>query len=151
VSRARPAAEPGALTRAAAVGALLFALHPLRVETVAWATERRGALSGLLLVVAVLAYLRWAERTRPTSRYWLAVVLFGLSLLAKEVGFPLAVVLLVLDAYPLRRRRAVATRRLLVEKVPFLVLALASAAVAARDAAGSGYTRSLADYTIGQR
>jgi tetratricopeptide (TPR) repeat protein len=151
VAAARPEAAPRALAWAAAAGALLFALHPLRVETVAWATERRGALSGVLLVLAVDSYVRWARAAGPASRYWGAVVLFALSLLAKEVGFTIAVVLLVLDWYPLRRWHPGTTRRLVIEKVPFVVLALASAAVAARDAAGSGYNRSLADYGVAQR
>ncbi len=153
--RAAGIASP-ALRAAAVVGTLVFALHPLRVETVAWATERRGALSGVLLVLAVLAYLRWA-RARPAvgladRRYVTAVVLFGLSLLAKEVGFVLPVVLLVLDAYPLRRWRGWrATWPLVAEKVPFVVLSVAIAVVAGRDAATSGYNRSLADYSVGQR
>jgi tetratricopeptide (TPR) repeat protein len=79
----------------AAVAALLFALHPLRVESVVWVIERKDVLSGLLLFAATLCYLR-----RQVGRSWL---LFVLSLLAKGVGVTFPLVLLVLDIYPLNR------------------------------------------------
>ena len=126
---------PGALV-AAALAALLFALHPLRVEAVAWATERRGPLSSALALSSVLAYLYRAR--------WLSVALFGLALLAKEFVFTLPLVLVILDVYPLRRR---AWR----EKIPFFVLGVIGAAVAIASSAQSGVARSLADYGVLQR
>ena len=95
-----------ALVFSALVGALLWAVHPLRVESVAWATERRDVLSGLWLMVTVLVYLRAVE-TKVTGRrrllLGLALACYVLSLLSKAVGMTLPVVLLILDAYPLRR------------------------------------------------
>jgi protein O-mannosyl-transferase len=122
----------------AALTALLFALHPLRVESVAWATERRDVLSGFFFLVAILAYLRDAEsapgiglRRRPW--YWVAFGCFVLALLSKAIVVTLPIVLLVLDVYPLRRLGSgavgwwsPAARRRWVEKIPF---ALASAVV----------------------
>ncbi len=92
----------------AAFAALLFALHPLRVESVAWATERRDVLSGFFFFATIYCYLRAAETSHPDSgRFWLyaAVVVYGLSLLSKAIAMTLPVVLLLLDIYPLRRYR----------------------------------------------
>ncbi len=121
---------------AALLGAMLFALHPLRVEAVAWATERRGPLSSALALASVLAYLYRAR--------WLSVALFGLALLAKEFVFTLPLVLIILDVYPLRRR---AWR----EKIPFFVLAALGAAVAIASSARSGVALSLAEYGVVER
>lgn len=96
----------GALTVGALVAALFFAVHPLRVESVAWATERRDVLSGAWLMLTTLFYLRAAESMRPRERtLWLggSLLCFVLSLLAKATGMTWPVVLLVLDLYPLRR------------------------------------------------
>src|SRR5207253_11111469 len=112
---------------AAAVGALFFAIHPLRVESVAWASERRDVLAALFYLAPVLASLRMAEEERSgRARRWYLVSLacFVLSLLSKAWGITLPVVLLALDVFPLRR----AAR--LLEEVPFAALALGAAALA---------------------
>ncbi len=87
--------------------ALLWAVHPMRVESVAWATERRDVLSGVFLMLAVLLYLRMVQaRCRGASGAGLflaMLVVYVLSLLSKAVGMTLPVVLLMLDMYPLRR------------------------------------------------
>ena len=117
-----------ALLAAAAGAALLFSLHPLRVESVSWATERRDVLSGLLLLLSLLAWLRAVERSEATGappRRLASVVLFALALLSKEIGVTLPVVLLLLDVHPLRRRAAgVRWRTLVVEKWPWLALSV---------------------------
>src|SRR5262249_6863530 len=84
---------------AAAFGALFFALHPLRVESVAWASERRDVLSGMFYLVTLLAYLR-AHQEGPRRR-WLAISLaaFAAALLSKAIVVSLPVVLLLLDVY----------------------------------------------------
>ena len=92
----------------AAAAALLFAVHPLRVEAVAWVSARGTVLGGLLLVLAVLAYLAGWDRGRargevPTAWLALSMALFVASLLARATGLVLPAVLLVLDIYPLRR------------------------------------------------
>jgi tetratricopeptide (TPR) repeat protein len=93
---------------AAAAAALVFGVHPLRVEPVAWVSARGTVLGGLLLVLAVLAYLAGWERGRAAGRIpgpWLAGVagLFVASVLARATGLVLPAVLLLLDVYPLRR------------------------------------------------
>jgi len=89
---------------AAAVAALVYAVHPLRVESVAWITERRDVVCMLFLAPAVLQYVRYATGG-GWNTYAGAVSLYALSLLAKPWGMTLPVVLLVMDAYPLGRIR----------------------------------------------
>jgi protein O-mannosyl-transferase len=117
-----------AVTWGGAVAALVFALHPLRVESVAWVTERRDVLSGFFFLTAVLAYLRGVEAgDRPAPR-WLAgsMLLFAAGLLSKASIMALPAVLVLLDVYPLRRG-AFAWRRLVVEKVGYWALGAAGA------------------------
>jgi tetratricopeptide (TPR) repeat protein len=127
---ARPTAGEGALRLGAAVAALFFALHPLRVESVAWVTERRDVLSAFFYLLTVLAYLRSCAAEGPPRRRWLAasIVAYALGLLSKSLIMSLPLVLLVLDVYPLRRARG-RWRRVLLEKLPYLGLAIAAAAV----------------------
>jgi tetratricopeptide (TPR) repeat protein len=115
-----------------AAAALLFALHPLRVESVAWATERRDLVSAALVLLTTLAYLRSTVAGARRPR-WLAISigLYLLSMLAKIGGAPLPVVLLVLDWYPLRRLpgsplrwMARPARRVLLEKLPMVAIAV---------------------------
>jgi hypothetical protein len=92
----------------AAAAALTFAVHPLRVEAVAWASARGTVLGGLLLILAVLVYVIGWERGQKTGTVpagWLAgsLALFVASLLARATGLVLPAVLVVLDVYPLRR------------------------------------------------
>src|SRR5438128_744493 len=139
LTRALPSpSEPGhALTVSAAFSALVFAIHPLRVESVAWATERRDVLSGLFYLSAVLAYLRACDREeRGRGWYWGAVALFAGALLSKSMAVNLPVVLMILDVYPLRRLgasigwRSKTARRIYVEKIPFVLLAAVASAIA---------------------
>src|SRR6266571_3867196 len=98
-----PSERGDALVISAGVAALVFAIHPLRVESVAWATERRDVLSGLFYLVTILMYLRACERgARGRGSYWLSVAVFVCALLSKSMVVNLPVVLLILDVYPLR-------------------------------------------------
>jgi Tfp pilus assembly protein PilF len=129
------AVEGVALPVSATVAALFFAVHPLRAEPVAWVSARADLLSAFFLLLSVLAYLRHSARIRsvPWRSGWLAasVGLYAVSLLAKPVALTFPFVLLILDVYPLRRlgaggRESVAAQRLVwLEKLPFLVLAVA--------------------------
>lgn len=124
---------PATTVWAAAFGALLFAVHPLRVESVAWASERRDVLSGVFVVATLLMYSR-----RRTG--W-ALVAFCAALMSKVIAVTLPVVLLLIDWYPLRRR---VSMRLLLEKWPFVV-ASAMAAWIALGRYESGVLGSVAD------
>src|SRR2546425_2705976 len=132
-----PAERGHALTVSAGFAALVFAIHPLRVESVAWVTERRDVLSGLFYLVTILLYLRACERgARSRGWYWLSVAAFVLALLSKSMVVNLPIVLLILDVYPLRRLVGAVgwwsepARRVYVEKIPFVLLAAAASAIA---------------------
>jgi protein O-mannosyl-transferase len=118
----------------AAVAALVFALHPLRVESVVWITERRDVLSLAFCLVSILCFLRAAGRERTLGRwYWLALLAFAIALLAKATSVIVPVALLVLNIYPFRRLGGSAgwttpsARRVYVELAPFGALAGAAA------------------------
>ncbi|MET0852304.1 MAG: tetratricopeptide repeat protein [Candidatus Rokuibacteriota bacterium] len=119
-----------ALTVGAAVAALSWALHPLRAESVAWATERRDVLCGLFYLAAVLAYLR-AVSSGARRRRWLGVSVAALAcaLASKAMAMTLPLTLLVIDVYPLRRRDR-GWLALVREKLPHFVLAALAALVA---------------------
>jgi tetratricopeptide (TPR) repeat protein len=113
----------GAVWRSAAAAAL-FAVHPLRVEAVAWVSERKDVLAVLAGAVALWAYARYTERP-SVSRYLPVAAALTVGLLAKPVLVTLPFALLLLDYWPLRRLG----RRALLEKLPLVALAAAGAAV----------------------
>src|SRR5581483_7539728 len=131
LERARPQESPRARTAMAMAGALFFSLHPLRVESVAWVTERRDVLSGLFFLLSLLAYVK--STAGPARRRWLLASLaaFAASLLSKAMGMTLPLVLLVLDAWPLRRFERERPAAVLGEKLPFFALLLAGAGLSA--------------------
>jgi hypothetical protein len=133
---------------------LLFGIHPLRVESVAWVTERKDVLNGLFTLGSLLCYLRYTRwgGERGAGRYYLlSIVLFACSLMAKSVSVVLPAILLVLDRYPLRRLTRETAARVLAEKVPFLVLSLCMAVATVRFAAGSDYLVSYDIFPFAQR
>ena len=108
--------------------AAFFALHPLRVESVAWIAERKDVLSGLFFFLALLAYVRQVERP-GWARYGTLVALMLLGLLSKAILVVLPFLLLLLDYWPLRRagdpwiRGAWSKwRPLITEKIPLFLL-----------------------------
>ncbi len=109
---------------AAVAGTLLFALHPLTVEPLAWIGERKTVLAGALALGATTLHVAWA-RAGGAARRAGAVALFALALLAKPTATPLPLMLLALDLWPLRRMG----RAAVVEKWPFFALALGSGAI----------------------
>lgn len=124
------------LTAAAAVGVLFFAVHPLRVEAIAWATERQELVCGFFFLSSLLAYVRMcaADRTVQPRRTWyvLSVCCFVLSLISKAAGLTLPLLLLIADVYPLQRLTTPAgavRRSVLLEKVPYFAFTLAAVAL----------------------
>ncbi len=136
--------------------AAVFAVHPLRVESVAWIAERKDLLSGLFFMLTLAAYLHYVRHPFSWGRYLLVIVTFTLGLMAKPMLVTLPFVLLLLDYWPLGRlsvkplalswggsctatpgatvqlspqRSHVTWRRLIAEKLPLLLLAAASCVV----------------------
>lgn len=114
---------------ASAFVAAVFAAHPLHVESVAWATERKDVLSGVFFAAALLGWSAYAKKP-SLPRYAAVALAFALGLLAKPVVVTLPCLLLLLDWWPLGRLRdARSAGRLLVEKLPLLALAAGAAAL----------------------
>lgn len=122
----------------AAFAALLFSLHPLRVESVAWASERRDVLSAFFFLLTLLSWLRAVRSGGGLGRRWSALAWFSylLALLSKAMVITLPAVLVVLDLYPLRRLPAsprqwlsARYRGIWIEKLPFLAPALVLAMI----------------------
>jgi protein O-mannosyl-transferase len=142
-SSSRPGQSLGATA-----AALFFAVHPLRVESVAWITERRDLTSGLFFLLTVLAYLKAHERPPEVRRGWqgAALIFAALALASKSIVMGLPLVLVVLDVYPLRRLGPTlrdwthaSARPVWLEKIPFALLAVATAAAAFHFQRSSGY------------
>jgi tetratricopeptide (TPR) repeat protein len=104
-----------------ALAALAFAVHPVRVEVVAWASALPYALSTAALLVSVLAYIH--------SRLSFAIVMYGIALLFRPTAIAFPVLLLLIDRYPLHRR---IDRRAVLEKLPFAGLAFGAALIESR-------------------
>jgi len=126
----------GSLWRSAFVAAV-FAVHPLRVESVAWVSERKDVLSGLFFVLTLGAYVRYARHPWSAGRYGLVMVMFALGLMSKPMLVTAPLVLLLLDYWPLDRFRAESAAgpdfrlavKLIIEKVPLLALSAAGCAM----------------------
>jgi Tfp pilus assembly protein PilF len=109
--------------------AAIFALHPLRVESVAWITSRKDLLSGAFFFSCLLAWERYARTKRPFW-YLLALASLLVGLMAKPVLVTVPLLLLLLDYWPLGRAASPGSlKSLLIEKIPFLALSLVFSAV----------------------
>ncbi len=125
----------GALWRSAFV-ATVFAIHPLRVESVAWVAERKDVLSGVFFMVTLLAYVHYT-RAPSIGRYLTVVLAFALGLMSKPMLVTVPFVLLLLDYWPLGRIRGQRldvrgqkkVLTLILEKIPLIVLSAVSSVV----------------------
>lgn len=108
--------------------AAVFAIHPLRVESVAWISERKDELSGFFFMLTLLAYVRYTLRP-AIWRYCVTAILFVCGLLSKPMVVTLPVVLLLLDYWPLERLESLGVARIIAEKIPLFVFSIAAAIV----------------------
>ena len=121
----------GVMWRSAIVAGL-FALHPLRVESVAWIAERKDVLCGLFWMLTTWMYVGYVQSRPGSARikfYFSMLGCFVLGLMSKAVIVTLPFTLLLLDYWPLRRIGKISLRQAVLEKVPFLALSLASSVV----------------------
>jgi tetratricopeptide (TPR) repeat protein len=149
------------LQLAALFAALVFALHPLRVESVAWVTERRDVLSGSFFLLSLLTYLKLhsgGAGAPEAKRRWLPLGAFALALLAKGMAVTLPLALLILDVYPLRRLpggpgkwSAPGTRAVWLEKAPYFLLAAVFGAVGYFGQAQVGAVGAYSDFGLQAR
>lgn len=152
IARRRPELPARATDSSAAAGALFFSIHPLRVESVAWITERRDVTAGLFFALTLWAYVRMSGEApgSRSRRNWLilAALSFSAMVFSKSMGMTLPLVLLVLDAFALRRLASEKAGALLKEKIPFFALMIAAVAVTAvtQTRADAIYSRS--DYPL---
>ncbi len=140
-----------------ALVAALFALHPLHVESVAWAAERKDTLSTFFGLLSLIAYVRYAEAPSIGRYAWTAITLV-LGLLAKPMLVTWPFVMLLLDYWPLRRfditsRREVATKvwPLVREKLPLFALVAASAVVTTVAQSRGGAVRTFEEASLALR
>ena len=155
--------------------ALLFAIHPMHVESVAWISERKDVLSAFFFQLTLLAYTRYANgrpspqggASVPASRSWplylLTLFLFALGLMAKPMLVTLPLILLLLDYWPLKRFNLPSSifhprfhlpsdlRSLLIEKIPFFLLAALSCWVTYLAQASAGAVKPNYTFSFGQR
>lgn len=143
----------GALWRPAIVAAI-FAVHPLRAESVAWISERKDVLSGLFFFLGLWAYARYAETRKPRD-YALVFLSFALGLCAKPMLVTFPFVLLLLDFWPLNRVIVPGTsegrqrfRALVFEKLPLFALTIAGSAVALWAQQSTGAARTMEEVPI---
>lgn len=104
------------------VGALLFGMHPMHVESVAWISARKDVLYTFFFLISLIGYLYYIHKDGKSKIVWyaIAILAFTFSLLSKSLGFTLPIVLLLLD-YLLERK---ITTKSVIEKIPFAVLAI---------------------------
>jgi protein O-mannosyl-transferase len=147
----------GALWRSAWVAAI-FALHPLRVESVVWISERKDVLSTFFWMLTVAAYARYVEEFKVQSSkfkvfYALSLLFFAFALMSKSMVVTLPFVLLLLDYWPLRRLEFGPrfSWRLILEKIPFLLFAFSASAVTFMVQNRSGVVASLSAVPMGVR
>ena len=110
--------------------AAVFAIHPLRVESVAWIAERKDVLSGFFFMATLLAYFHWTQN-RTVGRYIAVAILFACGLMSKPMLVTTPIVLLLLDYWPIKRfqdseGRGQRSVKLIVEKIPLFALSIGS-------------------------
>lgn len=118
------------------LAAMIFSIHPLRVESVVWVAERKDVLNGMFTFGSIIAYLQYAEIQKGKGDggvavllYVVSFILFLCSLMAKPSSIVLPVILVVIDWYPLGRFQNVKLMRIALEKLPYVVFSVVIAVV----------------------
>jgi tetratricopeptide (TPR) repeat protein len=131
-------ADDGSIQNAIIVGgiaALLFGIHPTRVESVTWVAQRKDVLCTLFFLLSIFFYANYAARRKTggksSSFYVFSLLSFVLSIMSKPMAVTLPFVLLILDLYPFQRvavrEDRISKEKVFIEKIPFFVISLMSA------------------------
>lgn len=139
----------GSVKRSALV-ALVFAIHPLHVESVAWIAERKDVLSTLFMLLGLLAYIQYVKAS-SVLHYWLMLLAFTLGLLAKPMLVSFPFLLILLDYWPLHRFRKTTFPNLFREKLPLIALASFSCVMTVLAQRSHGAVMALKTYSVGVR
>ena len=141
---------------ASVAAAVLFGLHPMRVESVTWICERKDVLSGFFWIVSLWAYGRFVEEaSKPTTKakrfYLVSILLFFCGLMSKPVMVTFPCVLLLLDFWPLERWKTMRFGKLIVEKLPFFLLTALVCSLTYVAQKHTGMMNPLADLNLSER
>lgn len=142
---------------AASITALLFGIHPVHVESVAWISERKDVLSAFFFLLTLISYIKYVSMadSKRFRFYILSIMLFIFALLSKPMVVMLPIVLLILDYYPCKRLTAGEGSRnaksVIYEKIPFFVLSLLAAVITIWAHHSSGALPTLEKISLGTR
>jgi len=139
----------GASSAAAFFMAAFFGVHPLHVESVAWASERKDLLCAFFFLSSTLLYLRYA-RERKMSFYFLTTLAFMLSLLSKPMAVTWPFVALLLDYWPLKRF-GIEFKKVFYEKIPWFILTICSSIITIIVQNKNEAVKPLTDFSITDR
>jgi protein O-mannosyl-transferase len=123
----------------ACASALLFSVHPLRVQSVAWVVERKDLLYALFFLMALVSHLYYREK-KSAHYYYISLCLFALSLMAKPMGATLPFIMLLFDSIVYRK----SDRTTFIEKIPFIILSLLIVSVTLPHQVQRGFSTTLA-------
>ena len=143
----------GALV-AGAIAGLLFGLHPIHVESVAWAAERKDVLCAFFFLLSLLAYLRYVtlEAGHRNKTYLICLGFFALALMSKPMAVSLPLALLIIDWHPAGRIKSIRSLwAALIEKLPFILLSLGSSALTVVGQKSGGAMQMMERVPLGSR
>jgi protein O-mannosyl-transferase len=132
--------------------AILFAIHPQHVESVAWVAERKDMLFFFFFIPSLLSYVIYSQ-TNTKRWYVLSLVFFALSLLSKPMAVTLPIILILFDVYPLKQieLNKIDYKRWFINKIPFLIIALAAGIFTLLAQSGTGAVASLEEVNLQMR
>lgn len=120
------------------VTAVLFGLHPLHVESVAWVSERKDILYSFFFLLSLIFYVRYASFSEGRiTNYLVSVTFFAFSVMSKPMAVTMPVVLLILDFYPLERMTIRTLKSIIIEKLPWFFISLSAALLTIRAQKGA--------------
>jgi protein O-mannosyl-transferase len=131
----------------AALTGFLFGINPLRVESVAWASERKDLLYALFFFLSLIYYIRYVKDTAMQKWFYMSLLFFVLSIFSKTMAASLPPALIIIDLFYKRKF----SRKLIFEKIPFFIIAIVMGIVSVKAAATSESITDMSKYTFMER